>query len=90
MSGVNLGYSAADLIAYQRQINMTPQGAGRALLPLPHHQSMGVGLGQGPHLGAPGSRGVYDSFQPGAGLVSGGLGQQHIFCPMHLEASGRI
>ncbi|KAG0613111.1 hypothetical protein M758_6G078000 [Ceratodon purpureus] len=75
MSGVNLGYSAADLIAYQRQIN---QSAGRALLPLPH-QSMGVGLGQGPHLGAPGSRGVYDSFQAGAGLVSGALGQQHIF-----------
>jgi hypothetical protein len=78
MSGVNLGYSAADLLAYQRQINMT-SGAGRALLPLPHHQSMGVSLGQGPHLGAPGSRGVYDSFQPGASLVSGGLSQQHIF-----------
>lgn len=78
MSGVNLGYSAADLLAYQRQLSMTPQGAGRALLPLPHHQSLGVGLGQGPHLGAPGSR-VYDSFQPGAGLVSGGLGHQQPF-----------
>jgi len=70
MSQVGLSYSAADLLAYQRQINMAPQGAGRALLPLPHHQNMGVS----PHLGAPGTR-VYESFQPGAGFS----GQQHIF-----------
>jgi len=68
-SGLNLGYTTNDLLAYQRQVNMTQAGAGRALLPLPHH-NLGVGIGQG----NPGSRGVYDSFQ--AGAISGALAQQ--------------
>jgi hypothetical protein len=89
MSGVNLGYSAADLLAYQRQINMT-SGAGRALLPLPHHQSMGVSLGQGPHLGAPGSRGVYDSFQLSFRRTKSATYILLRLYLMHLEASGRI
>lgn len=77
-SGVNLGYGAADLLAYQRQLSLTQAGAGRALLPLPH-QNLGMGLGQGSTLGGPGSRGIYDSFQQGGGLISGALSQQHIF-----------
>lgn len=71
-SGLNLGYTTNDLLAYQRQVNMTQAGAGRALLPLPH-PNLGVGIGQG----NPGSRGVYDSFQ--AGAISGALAQQRMF-----------
>ncbi|XP_073388411.1 oligouridylate-binding protein 1 isoform X4 [Physcomitrium patens] len=74
-SGVNLGYGVADILAYQ---NLTRAGAGRALLPVPH-QSLGMGLVQSPALGGPGSRGICDSFQPEVGLMSGTLGQQHIF-----------
>ena len=71
-SGLNLGYTTNDLLAYQRQVNLTQAGAGRALLPLPH-PNLGVGIGQG----NPGSRGVYDSFQ--AGAISGALAQQRMF-----------
>jgi len=76
-AGINHGYSAADLLAYQRQITMAQGGSGRALLPLP--QGMPVGVGQAAPLGGAGSRGIYDSFQPGAGLTSGALNQPHIF-----------
>ncbi|KAG0613112.1 hypothetical protein M758_6G078100 [Ceratodon purpureus] len=76
-AGVNLGYGTADLLAYQRQLSLTQAASGRALLPLPH-QNLGIGLGQNPTLGGPGSRGIYDSFQQG-GLISGALSQQHIF-----------
>jgi nucleolysin TIA-1/TIAR len=68
-AGINQGYSAADLLAYQRQI-LTQASTGRALLPLPHQQGMGLGMGQA-LMGTQGSRGVYDGFQPGAGLAGG-------------------
>lgn len=77
-SGVNLGFGASDLLAYQRQLSFTQAGAGRALLPLPH-QNLGMGLSQGPTRGGPGNRGLYDSFQQGGDLISGTLSQQHIF-----------
>lgn len=77
-SGMNLGYGAADLLAYQRQLGLTQATAGRALLPLPH-QSLGMGLSQGAGIGGPGNRGIYDGFQQGGGLVSGALSQQHAF-----------
>lgn len=77
-SGMNLGYGAADILAYQRQLGLTQAAAGRALLPLPH-QSLGMGLGQSAALGGPASRGIYDGFQQGGGLVSGALSQQHAF-----------
>ncbi|CAM6037569.1 unnamed protein product [Sphagnum compactum] len=67
--GINQGYSAADLLAYQRQI-LTQASTGRALLPLPHQQGMGLGIGQA-LMGTEGSHGVYDGFQPGAGLAGG-------------------
>jgi len=68
-AGINQGYSAADLLAYQRQI-LTQASTGRALLPLPHQQGMGLGMGQA-LMGTQGSHGVYDGFQPGAGLAGG-------------------
>ncbi|KAH9545857.1 hypothetical protein CY35_12G068900 [Sphagnum magellanicum] len=68
-AGINQGYSAADLLAYQRQI-LTQVSTGRALLPLPHQQGMGLGMGQ-TLMGTQGSHGVYDGFQPGAGLAGG-------------------
>lgn len=68
-AGINQGYSAADLLAYQRQI-LTQASTGRALLPLPHQQGMGLGMGQA-LMGTQGSHGVFDGFQPGAGLAGG-------------------
>eukprot|EP01018_Ginkgo_biloba_P031007 Gb_34763 [translate_table: standard] len=68
--GLNQGFTAADLLAYQRQLNMSQAGAGQALLPLSAQQGLGLGLGHGPMgmVGAATSQNVYDNFQAGAGL----------------------
>ncbi|CAK9276305.1 unnamed protein product [Sphagnum jensenii] len=76
--GMNQGYSAADLLAYQRQI-MAQAGTGGALLPLPHQQGIGLGMGQAPPMGTAGNHGVYDGFHPGAGLAGNGLGHQRLY-----------
>ncbi|KAL2653903.1 hypothetical protein R1flu_022031 [Riccia fluitans] len=76
-AGLNQGYTAADLLAYQRQLGMTQAATGRALLPLPQ-QSLGLGLGQAP-VGAAANRAVYDGFQASAALQAGQITQQRMY-----------
>lgn len=69
-AGLNQGYTAADLVAYQRQLTMTQAGAGTgALLPLPNQQGMGMNLAA---MGV-GNRTGFDSLQ-----MAAVLGQQQL------------
>ncbi|KAJ7560167.1 hypothetical protein O6H91_04G116900 [Diphasiastrum complanatum] len=81
-AGLNQGYNAADLLAYQRQWSLT-QAGGQALLPLPQQ---GGGMGGSLPVATAGARSVFDGFQPGTGMPSASalaaaaaMGQQHIF-----------
>ncbi|CAM6082536.1 unnamed protein product [Calypogeia fissa] len=75
-TAINAGYTTADLLAYQRQLGMAQSAAaGRALLPLPHQQNLGLGLSQA-QLGAQASRAMYDGFQANAALQTGQMAQQ--------------
>jgi len=58
---------------------MAQAGTGGALLPLPHQQGIGLGMGQAPPMGTAGNHGVYDGFHPGAGLAGNGLGHQRLY-----------
>ncbi|BBM98017.1 nucleolysin TIA-1/TIAR [Marchantia polymorpha subsp. ruderalis] len=77
-TGMNQGYTTADLLTYQRQLGMAQAGPGRALLPLPHQQGLGLGLAQAP-LGATANRAVYDGFQASAALQAGQMAQQRMY-----------
>eukprot|EP00252_Welwitschia_mirabilis_P000999 TRINITY_DN10984_c0_g1_i1.p1 TRINITY_DN10984_c0_g1~~TRINITY_DN10984_c0_g1_i1.p1 ORF type:complete len:472 (-),score=109.05 TRINITY_DN10984_c0_g1_i1:112-1527(-) len=66
--GLNQGYSAADFVAYQQQLNMTQGGIGQPLLPLSAQQGLGLGHGPMGVVGTGANHNVYDNFSAGASL----------------------